>query len=185
MLFRFVELFGTHYLRKKIYGGKLILLLKIPCRNKAEKQKVDKKIKQVAGYIGRTEDFKRKISEMSKLGQYELELYTLGGKPYNGSMSDLKSVLDYVIKFSSTVYGHDGLRSLEFNALWNLPDVPRNFKQFVFSRQKETEKIMDIFSDLREVETEIEDISQQKNQELGWLSGEIEASVSQLNFINS
>ena len=136
-----------------------------------EKEKVDRKLKEAAGYIGRDAEFKKKVEEMSKVGEWELDLYTLGGDSYTGSLSDLSGVLDFVLTFSSSVSSRDQVRSLEFNAVWNLVGVPQNFAQFVFSLQKQTDNIVDIYTELREVETQISDISLLKNNPLDWISG--------------
>ena len=109
--------------------------------------------------------------QVSRAGQCELELYTLGGDRYTGSLSDLDRVLDYVLSFTSTVSGQDEVRSLEFNAMWNLVGLPRRFREFVFSHQRDTDRIMDIYTQLRDVETTIADITLLKEQELDWLSG--------------
>ena len=147
--------------------------MKVRSDTEMEKEKVDRKLKEAAGYIGRDVEFKKKVEEMSKVGEWELDLYTLGGDSYTGSLSDLSQVLDFVLTFSSSVSSRDQVRSLEFNAVWNLVGVPHNFTQFVFALQKQTDKIVDIYTELKEVETQISDISHLRNNPLDWISGQL------------
>ncbi|KAL5268035.1 hypothetical protein ACHWQZ_G004922 [Mnemiopsis leidyi] len=167
---KFIEKYGTHYLRKKTYGGKLIMLMKVRSETETDKVKVDEKLKGVAGYIGREGELRERVEEISRVGEWELDLYTLGGDSYTGSLTDLNQVLDFVLSFSPSVSSRDQVRSLEFNAVWNLVGVPQNFSQFVFPLQKQTDEIVDIYTQLRGVETQISDILQLRRKPLNWIS---------------
>ena len=147
------------------------MLMKVRSETETDKVKVDEKLKGVAGYIGREGELRERVEEISRVGEWELDLYTLGGDSYTGSLTDLNQVLDFVLSFSPSVSSRDQVRSLEFNAVWNLVGVPQNFSQFVFPLQKQTDEIVDIYTQLRGVETQISDILQLRRKPLNWISG--------------
>ena len=77
---KFVETYGTHYLRKIILGGKMVLVMKFSSRSQEKKQELDTKLEVSTGTFGGKAEFAMKMQEIRESSSLEVSLYASGSE---------------------------------------------------------------------------------------------------------
>ena len=167
----FIKRYGTHFLKKKVYGGKLMFLIKVQNLSLKQKEKVDEEMKSLMGSIGDDQEFRRRMRKIKELGHMELQLFTLGGSRYTGSL-EMESVIDYALKFTGSVAHNEKVIEQEYLGMWTLLNTPRDFPNHIYQLQKHTDDILNILAEFRNLEKHIFDIGILRLSEKSWLSKE-------------
>ena len=59
-------------------------------------------------------------------------------------MPNIGAATDYIIKYGETILNNPAVKQLEYTGLWTVPGTPAGFKEFVFNRQRVTDRVVAI-----------------------------------------
>ena len=168
---RFVETYGTHYLRKIIVGGKMMLVMKFSSSSKERKRELDTKLGASTGTFGAEAEFSAKMQEIRESSSLEVSIYASGSNT-ELPKQDIESCIQYAIDFAQSVLTYSAVREVEFAAVWTIPGTPDSFKRFLFPLQGKTDQIVHISVDLLNVVTSVVDMLALEESDLSYFTDE-------------
>ena len=165
----FVETYGTHYLRKIILGGKMMLIMKFSSNSREEKNSLDTKLGVSTGTFGAEAEFSAAMKAIRERSSLEISLYASGSnvEPPN---PDVESCIKYSIAFAKSVLTYSAVREVEFAAVWTIPGTPDAFKRYLFPLQGETDTIVGLSVDLLNTKSRLQDMIALKKAEMSFIS---------------
>eukprot|EP00116_Pleurobrachia_bachei_P004487 sb/3464749/ len=179
---QFIGMFGTHYLRCVIRGGKLILLVKIRSHSTVGKEQLDKEMAGLAGTLSLKDEaqFRTKMIKLQTMGTLDWILYTLGGTVKPPESLSLLQAVNFALKFPSQVLQQDEVRELQYLGYWLLPSVPWSFSATVSSYQQYTVEIMDSLTEFMGLEDEVGNLKNLRSSQLTWITNGGWKEISQV-----
>lgn len=166
---KFVETYGTHYLRKIILGGKMILVMKFSSRSQEEKKELDTKLGVSTGTFGAEAEFSAKMKEIREASSLEVSLYASGSNT-DPPKPDVAACIQYAIDFARSVLEYSTVREVEYAAVWTIPGTPDEFKRFLFPLQASTDTIVGISVDLLNVHSKVVDMVALRDSDLAFFT---------------
>ena len=175
----FVETYGTHYLRKIILGGKMVLIMKFSSRSQEEKEALDSKLGVSTGTFGAKAEFAAKMQGIRESSSLEVSLYVSGGDT-EPPKPDVKACINYAIKFANSVLVHSTVREVEYAAVWTIPGISDSFKRYLFPLQGKTDKIVEMSISLLNIQFKLTDMLAQRGTDLAFFTPQAWDKVSEL-----
>ena len=166
---KFVETYGTHYLRKIILGGKMVLVMKFSSRSQEKKQELDTKLEVSTGTFGGKAEFAMKMQEIRESSSLEVSLYASGSET-EPPQPDIQACIQYAINFAKSVLTYSTVREVEYAALWTIPSIPDSFKRYLFPLQAKTDEIVGISVNLLDVYSRLTDMIAQQDFDLAFFT---------------
>jgi len=165
----FVETYGTHYLRKIILGGKMILVMKFSSRSQEEKNELDTKLGVSTGTFGAEAEFSARMKEIRESSSLEVSLYA-SGSDTEPPKPDIQACIQYAIDFAKSVLTHSAVREVEYAAVWTIPGIPDSFKHYLFPLQGKTDQIVHISVELLNVHSKVTDMITLRDSDLSFFT---------------
>ena len=175
----FVETFGTHYLRKVILGGKMVLIMKFSSRSQEEKKALDTKLGVSTGTFGAEAEFAAKMQEIRESSSLEVSLYA-SGSDTEPPKPDVKDCINYAIQFAKSVLIHSTVREVEYAAVWTIPGISDSFKRYLYPLQAKTDEIVEISIRLLSLHSRLTDMLAQRESDLAFFTPQAWDKVREL-----
>jgi len=176
---RFVETYGTHYLRKIILGGKMVLVMKFSSTSQEQKKELDTKLGVSTGTFGAEAEFAAKMAEIRESSSLEVSLYA-SGSDTEPPKPDIEACIQYAIDFAKSVLEFSTVREVEYAAVWTIPGAPDSFKRYLFPLQAKTDDIVGISVELLNVHSRLTDMLAQQDSDLKFLTPQAWDEVREL-----
>ena len=176
---QFVEQYGTHYLRKIILGGRMILVMKFSSTSVEKKKELDSKLGVSTGTFGSEAEFAAKMHEIRESSSLEVSLYASGSNT-EPPKPDVESCIQYAIDFAKSVLDFPTVREVEYAAVWTIPGTPDSFKRYLFPLQAKTDEIVGISCNLLDVYSALSDMLAQRDNDLRFFGDEAWDKVTDL-----
>jgi len=176
---KFVETYGTHYLRKVILGGKMVLVMKFSSRSQEDKQELDTKLGVSTGTFGAEAEFSAKMKEIRESSSLEVSLYA-SGSDTEPPKPDIEACIQYAIDFAKSVLTFSTVREVEYAGVWTIPGTPDSFKRYLFPLQAKTDEVVGISVQLLNVHSRLTDMLAQQDSDLAYFTPQAWAKVREL-----
>ena len=176
---KFVETYGTHYLRKVILGGKMVLVMKFSSRSQEDKQELDTKLGVSTGTFGAEAEFSAKMQEIRESSSLEVSLYA-SGSDTEPPKPDVQACIQYAIDFAKSVLTYSTVREVEYAGVWTIPGTPDSFKRYLFPLQAKTDDIVGISVSMMNVHSRLTDMLAQQDSDLAYFTPGAWAKVKEL-----
>lgn len=178
---QFVEQYGTHYLRKIILGGRMILVMKFSSTSVEKKKELDTKLGASTGTFGSEVEFAAKMHEIRESSSLEISLYASGSNT-EPPKPDVEACIQYAIDFAKSVLEFPTVREVEYAAVWTIPGTPDDFKRYLFPLQAKTDEIVGISCNLLDVYSALSDMLAQRGNDLRFFGNEAWEKVRELQY---
>ena len=166
---KFVETYGTHYLRKIILGGRMVLVMKFSSSSVEKKKELDAKLGVSTGTFGSEAEFAAKMHEIRESSSLEVSLYASGSNT-EPPKPDIEACIQYAIDFAKSVLEFAAVREVEYAAVWTIPGTPDSFRRYLFPLQGKTDQIVGISCNLLDVYSRITDMLAQQDSDLAFMT---------------
>ena len=176
---KFVRSYGTHYLRKIILGGKMLLVMKFSSKSLEDKQELDTKLKATTGTFAAEAEFAAKMHEISESSSLEVSLYASGSNT-EPPKPEVQACIQYAIDFAKSVLEFSTVREIEYAAVWTIPGTPDSFKRFLFPLQARTDQLVEISVNLLDVNSKLTDMLAQRDSDLSFFTSQAWEKLSEL-----
>ena len=140
---RFIETYGTHYQRNIISGGKMMLIMKFTSNSRENKSELDSKLGLSTGVFGAEAEFAAAMKSVKESSSMSVKSWASGSNT-EPPQPNVEACIQYAIDFAKSVLEYPAVKKLQYTALWTIPGTPQAFKQFIFGRQSDTDKVVRI-----------------------------------------
>ena len=164
-------MYGTHFLRKVLLGGKMVLVMTFSSRSTKEKNELDAKLKVIAGPFETDDEYKRRMESIKEFSSTKVSVYASGSDTDLPS-PDIEACMKYTLDYAKSVRANPAVRDVEYTALWNLPSAPAGLKNYITPLQAHTDTIVDLTSTFLDIESRIVDYRALKGSDLAFFSPE-------------
>jgi len=167
----FVERYGTHYLRKVVYGGTLMLLIKFSSSTLDDKAAIDIKLAECTGTMSNETHFSQQLANItSNSTEHSVHLYTAGGDPAPANIT-IDTALPYIFSFPEAVLSHHAVREVQYTALWTLVNCPSYaLQRYLFPLQKYIDSIVHLSEGISDVIAEVDNARALRAGDLHYVS---------------
>jgi len=176
---KFVETYGTHYLRKIILGGKMVLVMKFSSRSQEDKNSLDTKLGVSTGTFGGEAEFSAKMQEIRESSTLEVSLYA-SGSDTEPPKPEIEACIQYAIDFAKSILTYSTVREVEYAAVWTIPGTPDSFKRYLFPLQARTDDIVGISVNLMNVHSQLTDMLAQQKSDMAFFTPGAWAKVREM-----